>query len=238
MAGLKRKHTTQRMARPLKRRRVSQSTAALRLARKAYRCAKPEVKVFDSAQTGLYMIRSGTRTSLIGDNSTEFQPGQDIVQGTGDDHRVGDKIRSKSIYLKYRVYIPDNFALNYTEMVRIMLIKTKLPNGSSLSVTDVYNDLGVDPILARRNTEKASAFTVLYDKTHKLRKDDIHQQYQVNKYIKLNEEVVFNASSQKINKNAYFLVYYSEIPPLDPSNPGATATPRLDLFFRYAFTDV
>lgn len=229
MPGTKRKMTTQR-GRPLKRRRLSKSTAALRIAKRALRQNRPEVKIFDSSQQSLQMLKSGTRFSLIGDNSTEFQAGQDIVQGTGDDHRVGDKIRSKSMYLKYRVWIPATSALTASQMVRVAVIKFKMPNGKSLSVTDVYNDLATDPMIARRNTEKSDMFTILHDRVHRLKKDQNSQDILVKKYIKLNEEVVFDGSSQLINKNAYFLAFWSDI-------PSGTDTPKLSLNFRYAFTD-
>lgn len=50
-------------------------------------------------------------------------------------------------------------------------------------------------------------------------------------YIRVRDEVGFHASSQKINKNAYFLLAYSD--QAAPAN-----APIMNAYFRCAFTDV
>lgn len=227
----KRMRSTQ-TRRPIKRARVSKATKALNLAKRVYRNTKPEVKHFDSERTSHTIIGSGTRWSLIGDNSTEFQTGQDIVQGTGDDHRVGDKIRMLSLYFKYQVYLPTGSAAQFASC-RIIIVKSKLPNESSLSVSDgfVSSDMTSFPMIARRNVDKAGLYTVLYDRVHKFAKNQSNQIQHHKAYIRLRDEVVFNASSQKINKNAYFLLAYSD--QAAPAN-----APIMHAFFRCAFTDV
>lgn len=215
--------------RPKKRVRTSKATKALNLAKRVYRNTKPEIKHFDSERSLFSIIGSGTRWSLIGDNNPEFQTGQDIVQGTGDDHRVGDKIRMLSLYFKYQVYLPNSSAAQYAS-ARVMIVKAKQPNESGLDVTDVYFDLASNPMIARRNIDKQGLFTVLYDRVHRMAKNQTSQNQFHKAYIRTRDEVHFHASSQKVNKNAYFLLVYSD-------QASASNAPIANMLFRAAFTD-
>lgn len=219
--------------RPNKRARTSKATKALNLAKRVYRNTKPEVKYLDTSLFDYQVPRTGTRWSVFGTNSTLLNPLKDIIQGTADSNRIGDKIRMLSLYMKYSCYIPTSSASVFSAL-RIMIVKIKLPNDASLSTSDVYFDTGVDPMIARRNIDTTAVVKVLYDRVHRMAKNQTSQNQYHNGYVRLRDEVVFeNATpaTQKIVKNAYFVVAYS--------TDSVTANqPRLSINMRAAYTDV
>ncbi len=133
---------------------TTSAVAARRAARHAYRANK-ELKFFDTTAA----FNAGGVIVVGGEIDASMNL---IVQGTGENERIGRKCVVKSIHIKGDVELPTlagagggNF-----DRCRIIVYVDKQANGATAAVTDILQSAD---ILSHRNLSNTGRFTVLQD---------------------------------------------------------------------------
>lgn len=185
----------------------------------------------DSCDSGEFKVVDAYST-ITADTSTSVALLNGIAPGTGLDQRVGRQVTMRSVQLKYAVN-PTTSTNIADQIVRVVLVHDKQPNGTACAATDV---LQYATVFAPRNVDNRRRFTILYDRTHYINSygetgsGTNIQQY----YHRLRHPVIFNSGSAGtvadiVTGSMYLIV-------LGTYSPGASAS-NVSYYSRIRFTD-
>ncbi len=193
------------------------ASKALKVALTVKKLLNVEFKRFDVSATA--QAQTTTVTILQVSN---------ILLGDGGLSRDGNQIKITGIYLNYLWTI---HASATTTQVRVMLVQDSQTNGAIYAASDLLVDqTGTDNIISPYNLDNKYRFRVLFDRTHVLN-DNGNQSVIVNKFIKLDQRMRFDASAGDITdvtSMSYSLVFVSS---------EATNTPARTHHCRIRFID-
>lgn len=123
---------------------------ALRLGRLALSMLNSESKIIPVTHTLTAISSTGSLTLLNA-----------LAQGTGQNNRIGDEYRMKSIFTRFAV--THNSSGSAAQSLRFMVVKDKQPNGSS---TSPGNILDTASYLGLYDADHMKRYTVYCDETY------------------------------------------------------------------------
>lgn len=92
------------------------------------------------------------------------------TQGTAVDNRLGNKITVRNIMVRGWIYLTGDVPnTEYCDLLRLVLVQDKQPNGAAPAVTDVFDS---DEIHGLWNMDNRQRFRVHADKTYRLKGGD------------------------------------------------------------------
>ncbi len=111
----------------------------------------------------------GTNISLFSTGSTF--PINLVSQGVDFDERIGRQMLCVSNLISYTLTI--NLTSVFPVEVRTALIHFKQPNGTELTLADVWDDIGggASAVMAHRNLDNVGRFKILWTRIHRLSLD-------------------------------------------------------------------
>ncbi len=152
-----------------------------------------------------------------------------LIHGTGDGQRIGDKVMAKSIMI--RGFISNNHGTAVDGQIRLIVFMNKRQNGITQILTgEILDDLN---IVSLRNWAHASQYIVLYDQTIAV---DTTQHSLIPFKIrlsKLNKKVIYEgtgAGQADAMANQYYFAWYGTV-------AGTTDNPQLTADVRLTYDD-
>lgn len=118
-----------------------------------------ELKFFDE---------NGSEASIPDTGTITFFSINNIVQGTGEDERIGRKCTIKSLHVRYHVTLPstlDPQDVGSPDTLRFIIFVDSQANGTNAEVTDILESASFQSF---RNLANSQRFTILCDKFHVL----------------------------------------------------------------------
>lgn len=185
---------------------------------------RPELKFRDATQAATLVTASGMVST---------GPLNPLGQGTGQQNRIGTKVRSEYISLKGNLVVGPSGQAN----VHIMVVLDRQPNGALPTFNQVFNSYATGQYM-RNIGDNPSRFVTLAAKSYSLSLGG-QDQANVNIYIPGNKlkgkdrYTYYNAS----NTNSIADISTNSIIVFALSDQGAGNAPTFEQFTRYRFKD-
>jgi len=178
-----------------------------------------EYKYCDFVQNGAPNLLTIPQATVSNPNNAVNMLLNEIPQGTDYDERTGTEAKIKSLQLTCIISAKDGILLNQRVRMIIFLYLRPTGNGAVPPVTELLQSAASGntlPMVAQRNLDNRSRFSILYDRTFGLEPYGVVGSQRVIKiYKRLNFHTIWERSEtgdegSGISKNALYMYMFSD----------------------------